>query len=175
MHVTPASNPYDGLIERLTPERVAAFWAKVDIRGPDDCWLWNGPRTAKGYGQFPAEGRRFIATRVAWMLANPGKPTKEMCCHRCDNPPCVNPRHLFMGTQLENMADCVAKGRIYRGGAHRGEKSPQAKLTEAKVREIRALKGIETQKSLAARFGVTRSSISGIHTGMWWKGVGENV
>lgn len=88
------------------------FWRHVDKRGPDECWPWTGGRNAKGYGCFSIRGKRSVATRASLEIAT-GKPVPDgmLACHTCDNPPCVNPAHLFVGTPRDNMQDQVAKGR----------------------------------------------------------------
>ena len=90
------------------------FWSKVDRRGPDECWPWNGSRTPKGYGQIWSGGRSVPAAQVAWALGN-AQPFPEGMegCHTCDNPPCVNPTHIFPGTRIDNMQDAAKKGRVY--------------------------------------------------------------
>ena len=88
------------------------FWAKVDKRGPDKCWPWTGARNNREYGQICIgghQGRLLLAHRVSWELAH-GSIPKGMCVlHRCDNPLCVNPCHLFLGTHRENMEDSVRR------------------------------------------------------------------
>lgn len=94
------------------PEVLGRFWSKVDKRGADECWEWTGSRNAKGYPVFGVAGRSVTATRL--MLALSGKPRpsdKHKACHRCDNPPCCNPDHIFPGSHAENLADMAAKGR----------------------------------------------------------------
>ena len=147
------------------------FWNKVDKRGPDDCWLWLAKRKRGGYGQFWFNNRQTKAHRVSWELANGPIPHHDsshgMCVlHRCDNPPCVNPAHLFLGTNADNLADMVAKGR-----SAAGEAIVQSKLTEAQVREIRRLgrKGGITNVQIAKRFGITRANVGQIINGITWK------
>lgn len=112
------------------------FHAHVDRSGgPDACWPWTGMKI-KGYGRFGTRHRvRFLAHRVAYELANgpivghiPGDPVAErLVMHLCDNPPCCNPKHLRVGTDAENIADCVAKGRNSRGERH-GQIVRQARI-----------------------------------------------
>lgn len=89
------------------------FWEKVDRRSPDECWPWLGrARTSFGYGAFAiGRDRANRAHRIAWELTNGPVPVGLSALHRCDNPPCCNPAHLFLGTQADNIADMVAKGR----------------------------------------------------------------
>jgi hypothetical protein len=87
------------------------FWAKVDKRsGPDSCWTWTAAKTLRGYGRFMLDGKARLAHRLAWRLAG-GTEAEALVCHRCDNPSCVNPAHLFLGDQFDNMRDMTAKGR----------------------------------------------------------------
>ena len=97
----------------MTPAIEARFWAKVDKRGPDECWPWLATLTTRGYGQFWFVTRPRRAHIVAWELAN-GQPFPEgmVGCHRCDNPPCVNPAHIWPGTRSENLLDAARKGRV---------------------------------------------------------------
>ncbi len=104
----------------LKPEQVVRFWAKVEKRSDDECWFWMASRDGNGYGQFL--GRR--AHRVSWSLVNGPIPDGLYICHRCDNPPCVNPRHLWADTPGANFRDMVLKGRadsatLYRLRQHR--------------------------------------------------------
>lgn len=106
--------------------RTERFWAKVEKRGPAECWLWLASRNAQGYGKFSvASGRGHMgAHRAVWELVNGAVPDGLWVLHRCDNPPCVNPAHLFLGTCRDNHLDMVAKGR------HWAQKNPgRARLT----------------------------------------------
>lgn len=136
------------------------LWAKTDIKGPDDCWEWQGFRHPKGHGQI-GRGRRaegLTYTHIAaWEVENGPVPVGAFVCHRCDNPPCVNPRHLFLGTPADNTADMVAKRRHSHGLRH------ATKLTETDVIAVRRmLAGGSTQQSVADRFSVSRSMIGQI-------------
>lgn len=111
------------------------FWSKVNIRASDECWLWNAAvrRKDEGYGAFWLDGRHQPASKVAWMLdTGLNVPNGMVICHRCDNPSCCNPSHLFLGTNDDNNADRVAKGRQCRG-----EKAVNAVLTDDLVIRLR--------------------------------------
>lgn len=144
------------------------FWARVEVAGSDDCWEWRGPRFPKGYGIFSMRGRTWNAHRAGWVLFRGEIGDGLVVCHRCDNRGCVNPNHLFLGTQQENIADMVAKGR-QRGDHRPGDKCPTAKLSEDQAIEIkrRALAG-ESQKALAREFGLKQPTVSNIKTGKTW-------
>jgi hypothetical protein len=154
-------------------ERYAArFWARVDKSG-DGCWPWLGAANTNGYGILEiGGGRRTTAHRVARMLAMGEIPEGLFVCHRCDNPGCMRPDHLFLGTPGDNMRDKAAKGRGNaptgeRHGAHtqpdrilRGEARPQAKLTTADVAEIRR-RGMagDAKKAIARDYGVAPRTV----------------
>jgi hypothetical protein len=95
-----------------------SFWNRVDrSTGEDECWLWTGSRNGEGYGAVKVNGSRFPAHRMALALTTGYCPPQLVACHRCDNPPCCNPAHLFWGTVYDNRHDCIAKGRAR--GFHR--------------------------------------------------------
>ena len=86
------------------------FWSKVDKSGANGCWIWTSTRDGR-YGQFWMDGKLKKAHRVAWLLTHGEPPTGMMACHKCDNPACVNPDHIFWGTMSDNILDSVKKGR----------------------------------------------------------------
>ena len=114
------------------------FWTKIDKDGPNGCWIWNGSRNEKGYGLMGTIGNKnYRAHRFSWELVHGPIPKGgdyhgNCILHRCDNPPCVNPAHLFMGTNLDNRRDAWAKDRHVRG-----ERSMHARLKEADVLKLR--------------------------------------
>lgn len=151
--------------------------------GADGCWPWSGHASAAGYGQIRWQRRMLKASRVSWMLAFGPIPDGLFVCHRCDNPPCVNPAHLFLGTHSENMADKIAKGRHARGEKHssaikasalyyantpRGERHsrPHARLGVSQILEIRA--ATESQSVLARRYSVSQPTINDIRRRRTW-------
>jgi hypothetical protein len=107
----------------------ADFWAKVDKS--DECWIWTGGRSPKGYGIFWWHGKAVRAHRFVWELANRPIPKGFIVCHSCDNPPCCRPEHLFLSTITDNQADKVSKDRQAKGNTHgmhlRPERRPYGK------------------------------------------------
>jgi hypothetical protein len=147
------------------PER---FWACVDKNGPNGCWIWTGTKHRYGYGACSSGYGDTRAHRVAWLMTHGPIQKGKVLCHSCDNKICVNPSHLRVGTQAENVADASAKGLLACG-----ERSPKAKLTEAKVREIRERfrwrnKRVSNAKVLAAEYGVTSGTICQVVSRYLW-------
>jgi len=150
------------------------FWGWVDKGGPEDCWEWRGHRTKRGYGHFQvnkAIGPK-RAHRVAYFLHTGQQPGALKVLHRCDNPPCCNPAHLFLGTQADNVRDMVSKGRqgTFVPPALKGEANPRAKITQKQADEIRRLYGTGDykQRELAEMFGINQQRISQIVRGKGW-------
>jgi hypothetical protein len=144
------------------------FWAQVDRRNPDECWLWKGYIGSRGYGYVKRDYRTLLAHRVSYQMAF-GSADGLSVCHRCDTPACVNPNHLFLGTAQDNSDDMCAKGRSPRP---QGEKHGCSKLKAADVVAIR--QSDERGKDLAKRYGVTPSTISNIRHGKSWSHIQSN-
>lgn len=128
------------------------------------CVLWLGQTTEFGHGLLRWKGRAQVASRLAWEDANGPVPDGLFVCHRCDVPACINTRHLFLGTHVENMADMLAKGRH---AGLRGEKIGTAKLTAEDVVSIRRQPHLSL-KVMAERFGVSKTMVSLIRRRKAW-------
>lgn len=162
-----------GPVRRPLSERFAECVLMPDK--PGDCWLWTGGlKSGRGgklrYGLIAAGGHAggsMTAHRVSWELHRGPIPPGMKVLHKCDVPSCVNPEHLFLGTQRDNVYDCMAKGRrnVKRGSAKRG----LAKLHEGQIPVIRLmLKGDMTCRAISAHFGVGRSTIAKVKSGESW-------
>lgn len=186
-------------VPRLTEKQEKRFWGKVVKGGPNECWLWTAGCYGIGYGCFaPTRTRKFGAHQVSWFLHNGPIPEGLCVLHNCpggDNPACVNPQHLWLGTRIDNNLDRDAKGRLATGDRHgtkthpervargerhrsythpesvqRGEQCSWATLTEADVLEIRSLRARKecTQRELARRYNLSESQIHRIiHRTRW--------
>ncbi len=153
-----ANNPVVPLMQRL--------WARIDVRGPDECWPWTGALNGGGYPVI-REGpggspllycHRLVLEEAIGRRLEPG----EESCHSCDHPPCCNPGHLFAGDRQANVADCVAKGRT-----NRGERNSAAKLTEAEA--IAVLADTRPASVVAAEFGIATSHVYAIRARRTWR------
>lgn len=150
------------------------IWPKVTKT--ETCWEWTGAHTQEGQGQIRVSGATKLVTRIVWELTNGPIPPGLFVCHHCDNPSCVRPDHLFLGTQTDNMQDAVAKGRVRNGAEthpesfRKGEHHGMAKLTEDQAKAIleRSAAG-ETRRSLAREFNVSTWTIRQIALGHLWK------
>lgn len=148
------------------------FWLKVE-KFELGCWLWVGKTNKDNYGIIKHCNRYRRANRVSWVIHFGNIPPGKFVLHRCDNPKCVNPNHLFLGTQADNIADMVSKGRNLAPGAIDpvvGEQHGRSKLTEKDVIEIRKWyvprRGVG---QLAAKFGISRSHVARLVNGINWK------
>lgn len=163
---------------------VKRFWNKVDKSG--ECWTWTASKNNKGYGQLMTEPgeifttkRPVLAHRMSWMIHFGAIPKDMEICHKCDNPQCVNPNHLFLGTHTDNMRDMIRKGKgamnqpnvmtVCPEKRHWGERNGQAKLTASQVREIRI--GFQigySMNELGNMYGITRHAIGRIVRRQAW-------
>jgi hypothetical protein len=145
------------------------FWSYVAKSG--DCWEWVGTRRPEGYGLFWNGERQVRAHRFAWELVNGPIPAGLSLCHSCDNPPCVRPDHLFVGTQRQNLEDMTRKGRRRSRPPVReqnGSANAMAKLTEEQVAHIKGMAAAgHYHDDIAARFGVTRANVSYVTRKTW--------
>lgn len=145
----------------ITQERIETKVLRIPEAG---CWVWMGSTQVRGYGELISNKRKHLAHRASYE-AFVGKIPKGMyVCHACDNMACVNPNHLFLGTQKQNLQDMANKGR-----STRGVKNPMAKLTEEQVKEIKQEFAVgKTDVELSMQFNISRSTIYGIRNRRLW-------
>lgn len=145
------------------------FWSKSRRGGPGECWVWTAALDDGGYGVFGMCHSKVIsAHRFAYLLERGPIRDGLNVLHRCDNRPCVNPDHLFLGTQADNMRDMAQKGRGGKAKA-RGAQHWNARLTADDVRAIRAYPAGAMAREIAERFGVSRMTVIAIRNGRLWK------
>lgn len=139
----------------------ARFWSKVDVHEISRCWEWQAATDGHGYGQFSYQGQQMRSNRVAWTLER-DNPKDKMVLHKCHNPACVNPEHLYLGDNSDNMQDASDRGTLSKGRSP-GSTNGNSKLTESDVVEIRdRYNNDETQQELAAAYNISRASIGKI-------------
>lgn len=157
-----------------SPTLAERYWAKVAVRGPDECWPWTAcAEKDYGHGQVyvgrKTDGRhtRDKAHRIAWMFSHGWYPGDWVVRHRCDNPPCQNPAHLQIGTHADNAHDRAVRGR---GRSTKGETSPRSKITEAQALQIISLRRDgETLQYIGIKFGIGKSQVGRIARGQQWQ------
>lgn len=146
------------------------FWAKVEKS--DGCWIWQGPPVGGGYGGFRNHGRTFRAHVLSYIFAtgDTSLTPKDWICHHCDNPPCVNPEHLYKGDAITNAKDTFSRNRNP-GFRRQGEQVNGSKLTEVQVLEIRALGDgdYEHKKKIAEKYSVSEATVYLILANKTWK------
>lgn len=159
-------------LPKYKPTLEERFYKKVNKDGPiqshidTPCWMWTGWLDGIGYGRISVSGKLILAHRFSYEFFNgPFSPELDIL-HKCDNPTCVNPAHLFLGTAFDNMRDMVNKGRNV---VHKGEGNFNAKLTQSQVDEIRYKSTFTTQVQLAKEYGVTQANIGHIVKRKNWK------
>lgn len=128
------------------------LWKYVKKGGPDECWNWIGLKRPHGYGRTSIKGKSIDAHRASWLIHNGEIPDGMCVLHKCDNPSCVNPAHLFLGTHLDNTLDMFSKGRA---------NCPPRKVSHEQVREIKRLRAENrtSHKDLADQFGISRALV----------------
>ena len=159
------------------------FWSRVEQRGPNECWPWTHGRVSFGYGSFKAAGKFWSAHRFSWSIKNGPIPTGKWVLHSCDNPPCCNPAHLFLGTRQDNIDDMMKKGRdrkvsgdewasVHDSQSVRGESNGRARLTADDVILIRSkVAAGQTVASLARELTMSEGALRGIVKRRKWKHV----
>lgn len=160
------------------------FWSKVKKgRSLDDCWEWTASKFKAGYGQLThgyAEGehKNLKGHRVSYEIHFGAIPDGMLVCHRCDEPSCANPRHLYLGTWQDNVQDMIVKGRRYdTSGANNGQAKITAKIAEQIRKEYakndptfnRYQRRKWSQAKLGAKYGITQTVVSNIVNGNYWK------
>ena len=151
---------------KKAPPLLERFWSKVDRRSAGECWPWTAAvrRKDEGYGAFYLDRRHQPASKVAWLLTFGAIDPGLVVCHRCDNPRCCNPQHLFVGTPMQNDADRVAKGRQCRGS-----KVHTAVLDEGIVLQIRDIAKMFGTVEAARMFGFPYDRVYDVHRRNTWR------
>jgi len=164
--------------DELSEDRIKTFWSysTKDYASDNECWNWLKCKDQKGYGFFRINKKMVRAHRLSYMIYNKIDEIPEgmLICHKCDNPPCINPKHLFIGTPHDNSQDCLIKNR---NKCFYGNENWNSKLNEKEVIEIRDLyyNNIYSMKELGNIYEVTRELIGYIVIGTIWKNIGGHI
>lgn len=166
---------YRNSLRPLTLEEFSVrFWSQVNKSGENGCWLWEGNKngTTSIYGTCQYQGKNKKAHRISWELTNNQKiPPGMVACHKCDNKLCVNPEHIFIGTQKDNMQDCKKKGRM-RTGISMGEDAGMNKFSESSVRKaVELCKSGQNYAEVSKVTGISRTTLGAIMQGRVWRQV----
>lgn len=155
----------DGGEIKMKPQHIVRFWRKIR-KTENGCWEWQGSRWDNGYGRFMVGKKRRKTHRIAFLLENGFLPADGVICHKCDNPPCCNPDHLWAGSNLDNTNDMIIKER-----QTHGERNGRSILTDETVKFIRdnPVRGREANKRLADIYGCSINSIYNARKGTTWK------
>lgn len=143
------------------------FWNKVNQKSSEECWEWQGNIHQYGYGRIMVDDQLKLAHRVSYRI-NKSEPGDMCVLHKCDNPPCVNPYHLFLGTREDNNKDAARKGRTV---GHAGSDNPNGELTEEDIKEIRQFPKSVSNREIAEAYGVSTSTIGCILRKETWNHV----
>lgn len=147
-------------LPQFRDEDIARFWAKVERRGLDDCWLWQASVINIGYGAFRIAHRTVRANRIAYFLATGSDPLAALVCHSCDTPRCCNPRHLFLGSTGDNQRDKCAKGRNVFPPPRNGPANNNYWLTPEIVAKIRTLSASgQSYRKIAIAVGCHKDTV----------------
>ena len=150
----------------FTPQQIDKFWSRVDRSGgPDACWPWLRYRSPGGYGEVKLGNRKWRANRAAYCVEYGVDPGELFACHKCDNPWCCNPSHIFLGTARENSHDSMSKGRRPKGSGH-----GMAALTDDDVIRIRSLRsGGAKLREISEEYGISFTHVKRIIYRKSWK------
>ena len=148
------------------------FWKNVSVDKPYKCWEWIGAK-GNGYGKFYSNGKQLLAHRVSWVIHNGKLPKRDgndeplFVCHKCDNPGCVNPDHLYLGTHFDNMQDRIVSPKSH----NKGEKHGLHKVGEKEVLEMRSkyIRNVYTLKMIAAEYDISYVEVHKIITRKTWR------
>lgn len=150
---------------------IERFWDQVDIKSIEECWTWMGYKNKKGYGRFGITSyNKYLSHRYCWTICCGDIPLGLFVLHKCDNPSCVNPMHLFLGTNSDNMIDCSNKDR---SNKPRGENNPSHKLKTIDIINIRKqyISGEYSQRQLAKMYNIHQTTIGDIVRQELWQHV----